>query len=84
MGGASSSRLEPIGLPMIVFTPPGWIEFTRIPRDPSSSAAVFVMPRIANFDDVYATSPFFEPSPSIDEMLMIDPPPRPTSARSPP
>jgi acyl dehydratase len=28
-----------------------------------------------HFDDEYATSPFFDPSPSIDDTLMTDPPP---------
>ena len=70
-----SSSATPVGLPITVLTPPGWIEFTRMPKRPSSIAAVFVMPRIANFDAVYDTSPFLEPMPSIDEMLTIDPPP---------
>ena len=30
---------------------------------------------MANFDAEYDTRPFFEPMPSIDEMLTIEPPP---------
>src|SRR3954453_22281202 len=64
-----------VGLPMIVLTPPGWMEFTRMPKRPSSRAAVLVIPRMANLLAEYETSPFFEPMPSMDEMLMIDPVP---------
>jgi len=38
----------PAGRTISVSTGPGWIEFTRIPRGPSSTAAALVMPRIAN------------------------------------
>ena len=46
-----------------------------MPCTPSSSAAVFVMPRMANFDAEYAMRLFFDPRPSIEDTLMIDPPP---------
>src|SRR4051812_35270514 len=71
----ATAAASPLGLPISVLTPPGWIEFTRIPKWPSSMAAVLVMPRMANFDAEYDTRPFLEPCPSIDEMLTIEPPP---------
>ena len=43
---APTSRIMPVSIM------PGWTEFTRIPRGPSSSAAAFVKPRTANFDEV--------------------------------
>ena len=54
---------------------PGWIEFTRIPRGPSSIAAALVIPRMANFVAVYAVSEAIPARPSTEEALMIDPPP---------
>ena len=39
-----------MGLPITVLTPPGWIELTLMPKRPHSMAAVFVMPRMANFE----------------------------------
>src|SRR4051794_13387889 len=64
-----------VGLPMIVLTPPGWMELTRMPNRPSSREAVFVIPLMANLLAEYDRSPFLEPTPSMEEMLMIDPPP---------
>src|SRR5947209_4111445 len=72
---STTSTDSSVGLVMKVLTPPGWSEFTRMPWTPSSSAAVFVMPQIANFDAEYAIRLFLEPSPSIDDTLMIEPPP---------
>ena len=54
---------------------PGWIEFTRIASGASSSAAAFVMPRMANLLATYDMMPAPGVMPFIDEMLTIDPPP---------
>ena len=46
-----------------------------MPLGPSSIAATFVIPRIANLVAEYAAHAAMPPSPSIEEALMIEPPP---------
>ena len=64
---------------MSVKIAPGWIEFTRMPFGPNSSAAALVIPRIANLLATYDMMPAPGTTPFIDEMLMIEPPGRNTA-----
>jgi hypothetical protein len=54
---------------------PGWSEFTRMPWGASSMAADLVRPRRPHFDATYPWAQGVPRSPSIDEVLMIEPPP---------
>ena len=60
---------------MLVSTPPGCTELTRMPNWPSSCAAALVIPRTANLLALYADSPAAPVNPSTEEMFTIDPPP---------
>src|SRR5215471_10918403 len=73
--GSMSSAASAAPRVMLVSTPPGWTELTRMPNRPSSRAAALVMPRMANLLALYAESPAAPVKPSIEEMLMIEPPP---------
>ena len=67
----SSGKCLVIGVRM----KPGWIELTRMFLGPSSIAADFASPRTAHFEATYGCTIGAPRSPSIDETLMIEPPP---------
>src|SRR6478672_1430237 len=54
---------------------PGCTEFTRMLYWPSSSAADLLRPRTAHFDATYGCTMTAPRRPSIEEMLMMEPPP---------
>ena len=49
-GGLVKIKASAKGRIIGVSTPPGCTELPRMPREPSSTAAVLVMPRTANFE----------------------------------
>ena len=67
----SSGRCAVIGVRMN----PGWIEFTRMFNGASSRAADLARPRTAHLDATYGCTAGAPRSPSIDDTLMIEPPP---------
>src|SRR5205085_7620673 len=73
--GRISKPPHDCGCTMAVSIGPGWMEFTRMPERPSSSAAVLVNPRMPNFAVTYPAMPGAPTTPFTDDTFTIDPPP---------
>ncbi len=53
---------------------PGWIDITRMPNGPSSSAALLVRPRTPHLEAVEAPIDACPINPAVEEIVMIAPP----------